>query len=228
MLRKVKIPLFVVLILSISYLLFLFVEWNYLSTHYKEDVKQTLKNDFMINSINYELSFVKDDLLTYGYSERYLKLVVSSMKKASEDYKIPIGLLHAIFRIESDYRFNITHPTVVIDYKGKKITTNAIGLGGIIWEFWGDSLKANNIADHEMDLYLPDVNIKASAYILRKLINQELSTNKQSFSMANIIRRYYGAYSQLYMEKMIRVTSDLWLKRITKEVIANFEDNYTK
>jgi len=174
-----------------------------------------------IDDSPYELRLVNDDLLTYGHSAHIRKIILEAIEQTSKEYKLPIGLMHAIFRVESDYRFMITHPTVNVVAKGKSITTNAVGLGGVMWVFWGDSLKAHKIAETEMDLYLPDVSIKASGYILRYLINDEMSKHSQSeyTILDNVIRRYYGAYSDTYLNKMERVTSDLWMKRIAKEII---------
>ena len=69
-----------------------------------------------------------------------------------------------------------------------------------------------------MDLILPDVNIHASAFILRWLINDEFSRNKnlsRANFLSNVVRRYYGAYDQGYLSKMEKYTSDLWMKRMS-------------
>lgn len=169
----------------------------------------------------YELKIVRDDLITYGRSERVSKIITETIEEVTEEYSLPIGLLHAIFRVESDYKFNITHPTVTVSVHGKNVTTNAIGLGGIVWVYWGDSLRSKGIADTELDLYLPDVNIRASGYILRYLIDDEMKRKEliEENILDNVIKRYYGAYSPIYLSKMEKVTSDLWMKRIAKDLI---------
>jgi hypothetical protein len=210
-------------------LLFLgvFLIVNYYSTHFLSKPVSTKNNENL--DVSYEMMFVEDDLHTYGYSSRFIKIVKDAITSASKEFDIPIGLLHAIFRIESDYHFNITHPTVTVMVKGKPVVTNAIGLGGIIWEFWGDSLISKGIAENKMDLYLPDVNIRASAYVLRVLINQELSkSGRKNFMLSSVITRYYGEYSQMYMLKMEKVTSDLWMKRITKEIVKKETNLFNK
>lgn len=178
-----------------------------------------------IDDTPYELELVREDLQTYGYSTHVSNIIIDEIEKTSKIYKLPIGLMHAIFRVESDYKFNITHPTVTVPVHGKTITTNAIGLGGILWCYWGDSLKVKGIAENEIDLYLPDINVRASGYILRYLIDDEM--NKKTLSVNNIldnvVTRYYGAYSSLYLAKMERITSDLWMKRIAKELIKTFK-----
>lgn len=181
-----------------------------------------------VNS-NYELDIVKADLETYGSSKMFLDIAIPEIKVTSEKYKIPIGLLHAIFRVESDYRFNITHADVVVPVKGKSARTNAVGLGGILWVYWGESLRAEKIAEVEQDLFLPNVSIRATGYILRYLIDSEIKAGgKNSYNiLSNVVKRYYGAYSESYTMKMKSYTSDLWMKRIGMELM-NYEKEHKK
>lgn len=210
--KRILVIIFVILLL-----LLLFIIFKYHSFYKSYNVKK----ESVVNNISYELEFVKEDLKTYGISERITNIITSSIEKTSKEFNLPIGLLHAIFRIESDYKFMITHPAVNILINGKQITTNAIGLGGVIWDYWKDSLQSKKIAMDKQELYLPDVNIRASGYILRFLINDEI--NKKHVYKYNIllrvVTRYYGAYSDIYLKKMEKVTSDLWMKRIAKELL---------
>lgn len=181
-----------------------------------------------VNS-NYELDIVKADLETYGSSKMFLDIAIPEIKATSEKYKIPIGLLHAIFRVESDYRFNITHADVVVSVKGKSEKTNAVGLGGILWVYWGDSLRSQKIAEVEQDLFLPNVSIRATGYILRYLIDSEIKAGgKNSYNiLSNVVKRYYGAYNEAYVDRMRQYTSDLWMKRIGMELM-NYEKEHKK
>ena len=183
-------------------------------------LKSIKEKTVYVNS-NYELDIIRADLNTYGSSKMFLDIVIPEIKETSEKYRIPIGLLHAIFRVESDYRFNITHDKVVVTVKGNNVATNAVGLGGILWVYWGDSLRANKIAEVEQDLFLPNVSIRATGYILRVLINSEIKAGgKNSYNiLANVVKRYYGAYNDQYVERMKNYTSDLWMKRIGMELM---------
>ena len=174
-------------------------------------------NDF------YEIGLVKADLETYGtVSSKVETIILDNIKDVHAKRHIPIGLLHCIFRVESEYRFNIDHPEVSVKVSKSIIKTHAIGLGGVMWCFWKDSLIANGIAEKETDLYLPDVNIQASGYILSSIIHQVLSDKVNASNVANeIIRRYYGAYNDLYIDKMKMIISDLWFKRMSKDIINN-------
>ena len=171
--------------------------------------------------INYEtdLDIVRQDLITYQkLSPTTIEEVLASIDAASKKWDIPVGLLHAIFRVESEYNFWINHPTVTVTVHQKRVRTQAIGLGGIIWEFWSDSLRKHNIAMTRTDLYLPEKNIEGSAAILRWITDAKLKKNSTTeYNLINqIISGYYGAYDKTYHSKMERITSDLWLKRIAR------------
>ena len=200
-------------------IVFLFGLDNYLNKDINSSEIDT--TSYSIQNKYYELGIVRDDLITYGRSKRVSKLITETIEEVTEEYNLPIGLLHAIFRVESEYKFNITHPTVNVSVKGNNVSTNAIGLGGVLWVYWGDSLRSKGIAETELDLYLPDVNVRASGYVLRYLIDDEIKRKELSEIniLDNVIKRYYGAYSPLYLSKMERVTSDLWMKRIAKDLI---------
>jgi len=168
----------------------------------------------------YELLLVAEDLKMYDYvSESVRQLILDSLESANKRFKVPIGLMHAVTRTESEYRFWIDHATVTVTVRGKRVTTNAIGLGGVIWAFWGDTLSYFNVAHNRSDLYLPGVGIMAQACVLHLIINDVMSANT---SIPNIVARiqskYYGAYAREYIARMKLVTSDLWIKRIAREI----------
>jgi len=171
-----------------------------------------------------ELTFVRLDLQEYQHlSPEIRERMLAALDSASRKYRIPVGFLHAILRIESNYQFQIDHPKVTIKIKGKPVTTCARGLGGVMWDIWADSLKANGICNAVSDLYVPENSIMASAYILRYETDRTLSRSK-NVSAYNIIREiiksYYGAYSAPYEARMMQVTNELWLKRIAKDLIT--------
>ena len=174
---------------------------------------------------SYELAIVSDKINNLDYlSNRTSNIIQTSMQEAAGKYKLPIILMHAIFKVESDYMYWVNHPTVRVMVNGRRIITNAIGLGGIMWCFWGDSLKANGIAETKSDLYMPDVNVMASAYVLRTLIN-DVAKNYPRLTKKNIlskvIKLYYGAYSRTYLRKMQRFTSKLWMEQVASLLIRD-------
>lgn len=193
-----------------------------LSRVHKVDEDQKNLELSLDNDQKYELRLVEDDLCTLEISKYVQSLILESIDSCSSKYNLPIGLLHSIFRVESEYRFYIDHPTININVRGSNVTTRAIGLGGIVWEFWSDSLRKHEIAESKSDLYLPEINIRAASYILRLMIDEESKKDSNSSIFLNrVVKRYYGAYSEEYMKKMERVTSDLWMKRMSKELLRS-------
>jgi len=203
----------------------LFGTFKVLNTAYGIE-KETIAIERTANTIididNVSMDIVRSDLETYNkFSFRMIDGISNSIKAYSKKWGVPVGLVHSIMRIESEYKFWIEHDPINITVHGKKIKTKAVGLGGIVWEFWADSLKKHNIANTRTDLFLYDTNIEASTAILKWIINDELNKpyNNEINLINKIIKRYYGAYNQDYYNKMIKVTSNLWLKRIARTLI---------
>jgi hypothetical protein len=172
-----------------------------------------------------ELGVVKLDLGEYEYlSDEVRGIILNSIDSASSRYKVPVMLLHAVLRIESEYKFWVVHPKVSVrvkldSVKYGRVETNALGLGGVIWEIWGKELKSSGIANSKGDLLLPDKNIFATAFILRYLINKNSSKANHNNAIPLLISEYYGAFDSGYESKMVRFTSDLFWKRITREIV---------
>ena len=179
-------------------------------------------------NMDYELGIIKSDLQTYNkLSDENINDILNALKETAIRDTLPVGLLHCINRVESEYQFNIIHPVVNVLVKGKMITTNAVGTGGIMWVYWGDSLKKYRNIQMESDLFFPVKSIKATGYILRWMINDELRISRIDTArkinslniLSKIVKRYYGAYSDIYLSRMQNVTSDLWMKRIANDII---------
>lgn len=193
--------------------------------------KNVVPVSFTVSDMEHELAIIKIDLETYHkLSDMTINKIITSMRKTSLKYELPVGLLHCINRVESEYQFNIVHPTVTVLIGKQKLVTNAVGTSGILWCYWGEQLKKENIAQMETDLFYPDVSIEAEGYILRWLINDELSNVKKDSLkneritklniLAHVVKRYYGAYSEQYLSKMETVTSDLWMRRIAEDLTS--------
>lgn len=185
-----------------------------------KNVVSDIPTTVFIENPPYELSLVADDINMYDYlSPGVRQEILDSLYGAYKRFKVPIGLMHAVTRTESEYRFWIKHPDVVTKINGKMVATNALGMGGVIWEIWGDTLKYFGVAYNKSDLFLPGVGITAQACVL-SLVTDEVM--RENTSVANIVARiqtkYYGAYAKEYMARMRLVTSDLWIKRIAKEI----------
>ena len=173
-----------------------------------------------VNNPPYELALVEDDLKTYSHlSNNVRQEILDSLYGAYKRFKVPIGLMHAVTRTESEYRFWLTHPDVRVKIHGKRVSTNALGMGGVIWEIWGDTLKHFNVAYNKSDLYMPGVGITAQACVLHLIIAEVMADSVPVYNIVSRVQtKYYGAYAKEYMARMKLVTSDLWIKRIAKEI----------
>jgi hypothetical protein len=121
--------------------------------------------------------------------------------------------MHAVIYIESDYRFWIEHDLVTPKELGYSV--RAAGAGAIIWELWkGDLLKVDSTLK-KTDLFLPYTAIKCSGIILHKLITEEAEKGYNNI-VNRVLIRYYGAYLQSRYDKTVKITSELWIKRMNK------------
>ena len=145
--------------------------------------------------------------------------IIRAIDSTSKEFRLPVMLIHAIIRIESEYKIDAAHPEVTTTVAGKKTKIKAAGLGGIVWEIWEDSLKAKGIAETRTDLLFPESNIRATGYILRDATDKIMkSPTSERTIVRKIIRQYYGAYSVPYENRMEKVTSDLSMKRIARDL----------
>lgn len=229
-LTKSKITILVIIFLFTVVTLFM------LGSNYENIIKEKENTilelkDNKNNKISYELGLVKEDLKTYGYlSDTVINQYLKAIEISNKEDNIPIGLLHAITRIESDYRFWVEHKLVKTKVNGKLKEIRAAGSGGIIWELWKDSLVYYNRANEKSDLFLPYQSIRSTSLILRILIKDELKKSNDNL-VGRVLIRYYGAYDKDYYNKTTVVTSDLWMKRMNlflNEKFKLFEDSDEK
>ena len=139
---------------------------------------------------------------------------------------MPPILLHAILSVESGYDPSAVHPSIFI--KGK--TTRAVGLTGVVWEYHGDSLKAEKVAFSRLELTEPRVNLMASAYILHKYIVDIIRENPkipENRLFDELIKRYYGAYDAAYKDRMYarikETASKQWINRVVQSIFTEYK-----
>lgn len=184
-------------------------------------IRSTDLENYVMNHYNYLSNNVKREMITYVFD-------------AARKYKINPIVLLAVLETESGMRYWIKHSTVYVTaYTGKKVKTNAIGMGGIIWEVWKPDLIKNGIARTKADLYLPKVNIEATAFVLSKYIYQCRSLGSLS-QLESGIQRYYGVVyhnkklSLKYLQKIKTTISNILLESMAKDICERREDNTTK
>ena len=127
--------------------------------------------------------------------------IVNTVVFEAKRYNINPLILYSLLHVESSMQFWLTHKPVIITIHKKKIHTAAIGLGGVIWEWWGEKLVKAGIAQVKSDLYDPIKNIRATAFIYGELykIPKHISADSQDESA---MLRYFGGDFKVYFEKI--------------------------
>ena len=135
---------------------------------------------------------------TYDHLSSHMRsLILNEIFTVSKKYDMNPIIYYALIHRESGMRAWMKHADVVVpvvtDNSGTTVPvkTNAIGLGGVIWEIWKTKLIKAGIAETKADLYDPVVNIRALGLILDHYSKQDLLPGVKSKDKSAIIR-YYG------------------------------------
>ena len=124
--------------------------------------------------------------------------IIQEIILQSETYNVDPKLVYAILFTESAFKNKVKHqPTYVKQLKTK---VQAIGMGGVVWEFWGDYLLENTSLTQKSDLKKWRKNIEATAAILAYLSNYRKHPKAKDVNESAAIR-YYGLYDKDYVQK---------------------------
>jgi len=155
------------------------------------------KSFIMINR-----NLLETNLKTYPkLSAHNRKIIIDTVLSEAAKYNINPIILYSLLHVESTMRFWIQHSPVKITVNKKKRTVQAVGLGGVVWEWWGDQLKKANIAEVRSDLFNPETNIKAAAFILNEFSKREMLKGTKSKD-ESMLRRYFGGNFKSYSDKI--------------------------
>lgn len=125
--------------------------------------------------------------------------IIQEVILQSQAYEVDPKLVYAVLFTESRFRNNVRHtPTYVKQLKRK---VQAIGMGGVVWDFWADYLVANTSLKKKSDLKNWRKNIEATAAILAFLSNYKMHPKAQDAKESAAIR-YYGLHSVDYVESI--------------------------
>jgi hypothetical protein len=184
-------------------------ELTILNTSYSESVKNLNSKIEDMTSWKDNKSFVvvnknllETNLKLYTkLSPIIQKLMIDTIIHEAKKYNINPIILYSLLHVESTMRFQIQHSLTTITIKGKKLKIRAVGLGGVVWEWWGDKLRKEKIAYTRSDLFLPDVNIKAVAFVLNEMYKKPLLKGTKSKD-ESMLRRYFGGNYKSYSDKI--------------------------
>ena len=169
-----------------------------------------------------------------GLSERQQQDYVMYIDSAAARYGVPHLLLHALCSVESAYDPTALHPVITV--RGHQ--TRAVGLTGVVWEYHADLLKSEGIATARMELVEPGVSIMAAACIVRTMmfsIIQDYTSQGRTLAdtsvFSELVRRYYGAYSTDYKQKMLTKIKDTagrqWMRKVAQDMLLMVQDSST-
>jgi hypothetical protein len=141
-------------------------------------------------------------------SKRVKKNIVDTILQESSKYNINPLILYSLLHTESSMRPWIEHKRILINIKHRKKYIRAVGLGGVVWEWWGDALKKEKIAEVRSDLFDAEVNIRAVAYIYNVFYNRKKHKNATTQDESAMIRYFGGGYKS-YFERIDKKIAQL-------------------
>ena len=176
---------------------------NIIIETYKSKIEKLEKRSF-----NSRISkAILNDMSKIDYISENEKLkIFNSIIKNSEIYNINPIVLYSVLFTESSLKPYMEHKETYIPSLKKRI--KAVGLGGVVWEFWKDDLKKNNIAQTRQDLFEIETNIAASAYILN-IYKSQNQLDKAKTNVDSMLMRYYGSSSANYEGKIYKKIGQL-------------------
>jgi len=160
-----------------------------------------------------------------GLSQQQQDDYLSYVEDASNRYKLPMILIHTIAYVESDYDPSVVHPQIKV--KGK--VTRALGEMGVVWEYNSVALIKEGTAVSRLELTIPKNNIFSGAFLIHRMVDEIIAKNPnlpEDKFFDELIRKYYGAYDELYklrMETKIKdIASKQWIRRAVKTILFNY------
>lgn len=133
--------------------------------------------------------------------------IIDTVMSESKKYNINPLMLYSMGTVESTQRFWIEHSQCRIlvprdDGKGTKyVFAKAVGWGGVMWEQHKVFLMKKGIAQTRSDLFIPSVNIKATAAIYNMYF--ELDKKPQARTQEESAQlRYFGGCFKSYADRI--------------------------
>lgn len=160
-------------------------------------LKEIEKEYSIISSSGSVVYVGKEDLLndlTTHYPDVSTKTkiaILETILSESEKYNMNPLILYSMVYVESTFRHWLEHDLTTIVKNGKPVKIRAVGLTGVVWEWWGDKLKDAGIAETRGDLFDPVTNIKAGAYIYNEMYHMEMHKSA-NYKDESALLRYFG------------------------------------
>jgi len=165
---------------------------------------------------------MKDIIIHYnGISNRVKKVIIETILEESIKYDINPLILYSLIHTESSMRYWIEHkPTFVVIDK-KKIKIKAVGLGGVVYEWWGEKLKKAKILSVRSDLFDPAINIRATAFVYNELFKMKKHPKATTQDESAMIRYFGGGYKSYFKKIDDKIASLIGNKMYRVKVKPN-------
>ena len=164
-------------------------------------IKQPLDSLLSIS----HLDLMEDILVTYPHlSDQQKRIIIDTIFEESSKYNINPFIIYSLIHAESSFRFWIEHAQVTIN--GQKM--RAVGLGGIMWYWWGEMLSEAKIASTRSELFDPVTNIRAIVHIYHHLTTISMHKDASNIHHSAMLRYFGGSYSHYIKsieEKMMTI-----------------------
>jgi len=147
-------------------------------------------------------NLLEENLKTYKkLTAKNRKIILDTVISEATKYNINPIILYSLLHVESSMRFWIQHTPIKITINKRPRTVMAVGLGGVVWEWWGKQLINAKIAEVRSDLFDPEINIKATAFILNEFSKRKMLKGTKSKD-ESMLRRYFGGNFKSYSDKI--------------------------
>ena len=133
-------------------------------------------------------------------SSKVKKDILAAILSESKHYDINPLVLYSIIHVESSFQYWIEHNQTLIVIDKKKVQARAVGLGGIMWEWWKDKLIESGICEVRSDLFDPVTNIKATAFVYNENLKLPKLASAKSQTESAILRHFGGNYQSYYQK----------------------------
>lgn len=147
--------------------------------------------------LNIDYKVLEKDLQRFNISQTDKNEIIESIKETSGIFNINPLILYAIIETESSFNKNALHSEINI--KGE--TTRAIGLGGIVYEIWGNKLKRAGIIKQKSDLNNIRENILSIGFVFNEFLNMD-NIKGFKYQEQSALGRYFGNFSKSYVAKI--------------------------
>ena len=200
-------PKMIRIALGLLTIVFLLVVYARLPDGQKTDYQMLIQKPLPIdhNLKVVQESFYRELSQMKHLSDEDSKEIAALIPIYAKKYDIDSAVLFGVLWKESRFQHTVEHKPTNVKALGK--TVQAIGIGGIVYEFWGSKLEAAGIIKEKEDLYLLDKGIESSAFVLSEL--KKLGPLKGHNLTDSMLHRYYGASTKHYAKKVISKANEI-------------------